>query len=69
MSWRDRVVHWTPMDGEKVDILVWENKAYKERPMLNKSDGDILKFRGYCRQFYPDQPDGERRAPRQAAVG
>ena len=57
------------MDGEKVDILVWENKAYKERPMLNKSDGDILKFRRYCRQFYPDQPDGERNAPRQAAVG
>ena len=107
-------MHWTPVDGEKMDILVsakiqvldgggmqalnllprrlrekillplvmyefrknierdfmvWENKAYKERPMLNKSDGDILKFRRYCRQFYPDRPDGERNAPRQAAAG
>ena len=114
MSWRDRDVHWTPVDGEKVDILVsakvqvlddggikalkllprrlrekillplvmyefrknierdfmvWENKAYKERPMLNKSDGDILKFRRYCRQYYPDQPEGERGAARHAAVG
>ena len=22
MSWRDRDVHWTPVDGEKMDILV-----------------------------------------------
>ena len=51
------------------DFMVWENKAYKERPMLNKSDGDILKFRRYCRQFYPDQPEGERGAARHAAVG
>ena len=51
------------------DFMVWENKVYKERPMLNKSDGDILKFRRYCRQFYPDQPEGERGVAKHAAVG
>ena len=36
------------------DVMVWENKSYNERPMLNKTDGDILKFRRYCTQFYPE---------------
>ncbi len=36
------------------DFMVWENKSYNERPMLNKTDGDILKFRRYCTQFYPE---------------
>ena len=36
------------------DFMVWENKSYNERPMLNKTDGDILKFRRDCTQFYPE---------------
>ena len=35
------------------DFMIWENKAYNERPLLNKADGDILMFRRYCKQFYP----------------
>ncbi len=35
------------------DFMIWENKAYKERPLLNKADGDIARFRRYCTQFYP----------------
>ena len=37
------------------DFMIWENKAYHERPQLNKADGDIFKFRHYCKQFYPDR--------------
>ena len=37
------------------DFMIWENKAYHEHPMLNKADGDIFKFRHYCKQFYPDR--------------
>ena len=36
------------------DFVVWENKAYKERPLLNKADGDIMKFGRYCNQIYLD---------------
>ena len=39
------------------DFMIWENKAYHERPQLNKADGDIFKFRHYCKQFYPDRSD------------
>ena len=37
----------------EADFMVWENKVYNERPMLNRADGDILKFRRYATQFYP----------------
>ena len=36
------------------DFMVWENKAYREYPLLNAADGDILQFRRYCTQFYPE---------------
>ncbi len=35
------------------DFMVWENKAYIEYPLLTEADGEILKFRRYCQQFYP----------------
>lgn len=35
------------------DFTVWENKAYREYPLLTAADGDILAFRRYCQQFYP----------------
>lgn len=34
------------------DFSVWENKAYREYPLLNETDGNILQFRRYCTQFY-----------------
>ena len=38
------------------DFMIWENKVYREYPLLNEADGEILKFRRYCTQFYPE-PD------------
>ena len=35
------------------DFMIWENKTYREYPLLNEADGDILRFRRFCMQFYP----------------
>ena len=42
------------------DIVIWQKKSYRPRPRLCRSDGDIGKYRRYCRQFYPDAPDADR---------
>jgi nitrite reductase/ring-hydroxylating ferredoxin subunit len=34
------------------DILIWENKIYRPRPVASRSDWAILKFRRWARQFY-----------------
>lgn len=51
------------------NFVVWDSKAYRERPLLNRADGEIMKFRNYCAQFYPEQV-GRRgaRADRQGAA-
>jgi phenylpropionate dioxygenase-like ring-hydroxylating dioxygenase large terminal subunit len=33
------------------DIPIWENKRYRERPLLSEADGPILAFRRWYRQF------------------
>lgn len=34
------------------DLFIWENKCYRPRPLLVKGDGQIMKFRRWCQQFY-----------------
>jgi hypothetical protein len=34
------------------DIIIWENKCYWSSPLLVSGDGQILKFRSWCQQFY-----------------
>ena len=34
------------------DIPIWENKRYRERPLLSEADGPILQYRRWARQFY-----------------
>ncbi|HLG86905.1 MAG TPA: Rieske 2Fe-2S domain-containing protein [Alphaproteobacteria bacterium] len=34
------------------DIVIWENKIYKERPALCPGDGPIARFRKWASQFY-----------------
>ena len=36
------------------DIPIWSNKQYRSRPRLSRADGEIMQFRSYCAQFYPD---------------
>ena len=35
------------------DVAIWRGKTYRPRPRLCRSDGEIMKFRRYCEQFYP----------------
>jgi phenylpropionate dioxygenase-like ring-hydroxylating dioxygenase large terminal subunit len=36
------------------DIPIWENKRYRERPLVSDADGPILAFRRWFRQFDPE---------------
>ena len=47
---------------------MWDNKVYAERPLLNRADGEIMKFRNYCTQFYPEYRQRTARAGRPGAV-
>jgi hypothetical protein len=38
------------------DVVIWSRKQYVDAPRLCRSDGEIMTFRAYCAQFYPD-PD------------
>ena len=36
------------------DVVIWRNLKHRSLPRLCSVDGDIGKYRRYCRQFYPD---------------
>ena len=47
------------------DVAIWSRKQYRSRPRLCRSDGEIMLYRTYCTQFYPeplDSNDGESRS-------
>ena len=48
------------------DLVIWSRKQYRSRPRLCRSDGEIMPFRAYCAQFYPDPYDSESLLPRSA---
>ena len=37
------------------DVVIWSRKHYVPRPRLVRTDGEIGKYREYCRQFYPGE--------------
>ena len=39
---------------ESVDLIVWDNKKYRPKPLLCDGDGPIIAWRNYFRQFYVD---------------
>ncbi len=39
------------------DVVIWSRKTYRSRPQLCYSDGEIMSYRAYCAQFYPDARD------------
>jgi len=41
---------------ESVDMVIWNNKKYRHRPLLCDGDGPILLFRKWFRQFYAAEP-------------
>ena len=44
-------------DDVKQDVVIWSRKRYRSRPRLCRSDGEIMPFRAYCSQFYPEPRD------------
>ncbi len=34
------------------DVPIWENKVYRERPIVTKIDGPVAQYRRWFRQFY-----------------
>jgi 3-ketosteroid 9alpha-monooxygenase subunit A len=34
------------------DVPIWENKIYRERPIITKVDGPVAQYRRWFRQFY-----------------
>ncbi|WP_419842416.1 Rieske 2Fe-2S domain-containing protein [Candidatus Poriferisodalis sp.] len=44
------------MRDVRQDVTIWSRKHFVSRPLLAHSDGDILKYRKYCAQFYPEVP-------------
>lgn len=36
------------------DVPIWENKIYRERPIITKVDGPVAQYRRWFRQFYSD---------------
>lgn len=34
------------------DVAIWQHKIYLTKPLLVKGDGQIMKFRNWCKQFY-----------------
>ena len=47
------IMYETAREFEK-DVAIWDHRVYRERPALCASDGDLFRFRRYCRQFYPE---------------
>ena len=42
------------------DVVIWSRKRYRAQPRLCLSDGEIIPFRQYCKQFYADSFGIER---------
>ena len=45
------------------DVIIWSRKRYVSRPRLSRSDGEIMPFRAYCAQFYPNRTKAARPQP------
>ena len=37
------------------DVPIWENKIYRERPIITRVDGPVAQYRRWFRQFYSDE--------------
>ena len=50
LGWIDAI-----FDQTEADVPIWENKVYRERPLLVEDDGPLPELRRWARQFYPEQ--------------
>ena len=54
----NRILMSSQLRDVRQDVTIWGNKRYRPRPSLSRSDGEIGRYRRYCRQFYPCGRDG-----------
>ncbi|HWY25671.1 MAG TPA: Rieske 2Fe-2S domain-containing protein [Nevskia sp.] len=45
---------------ESVDMIVWNNKKYRAKPLLCDGDGQIIKYRQWFKQFYPGMENSDK---------
>jgi nitrite reductase/ring-hydroxylating ferredoxin subunit len=61
VSWRAPLVNKFMIRQQRQDVLqdvvIWSRKRHVRRPRLCRSDGEIMTYRAYCAQFYPEQED------------
>ena len=50
------------------DIPIWENKIYRDNPILCDGDGPIAKYRKWFKQFYAEDDQGSEGSARLRAV-
>ena len=70
-AWRTKAMNEIILSAQKRDVLqdvaIWGRKQYRPHPRLCQSDGEIGKFRRYCKQFYLEfgevDQDGLSRGP------
>src|SRR5207302_2422219 len=43
--------------GVTQDIPIWENKIYRDRPVLTRSEAGIVAHRTWSKQFYSEATD------------
>ena len=71
-KWRAPIMNKIIAAFQKADVLqdveIWSRKRYQSRPRLARSDGEIMPYRAYCAQFYPDPDDPEGGSHTQALV-
>lgn len=60
---RTRIMNWFALSlealGVRQDNVIWSRKRYRARPRLCRSDGEIMAYRAWCAQFYPDAESDE----------
>ena len=55
----NRIVLWMQQQDVLQDVILWSRKQYRARPLLNSADGEVVAYRRYCRQFYPEPTRAE----------
>ncbi len=64
----NKVTAYFQLRDVEQDVVIWSRKRYRSNPRLCRSDGEIMTFRAYCAQFYPDPRDSASLSSVAAAV-
>ena len=52
LKFAQQIILYETVKEFQKDIAIWNHRRYVESPALCSSDGELHKFRKYCRQFY-----------------